>query len=90
MKSESSGDHEVHFLYDHCKDLGAVASLKGREVNWNTCDLWQNLRYFLESIDDTHFPGTREVLMDSGVSILNFSTCRKVLSLKSITGLHLW
>ena len=28
--------------------------------------------------------------MDSGVSILNFSTCRKVLSLlKFITGLHL-
>ena len=28
--------------------------------------------------------------MDSGVSILNFSTCRKVLCLlKSITGLHL-
>ena len=27
---------------------GAVASPKGREVNWNTCDLWQNLRYFLE------------------------------------------
>ena len=32
-----------------------------------------------------------EVLMDSGVSILNVSMCRKVLSLlKSITGLHLW
>ena len=28
--------------------------------------------------------------MDSGVSILNFSTCRKVLSLfRSMTGLHL-
>ena len=43
------------------------------------------------SIDDTYFPGIREVLMDSGVSILNFSTCRKVLSLlRSVTGLHLW
>ena len=30
------------------KTWGAVASPKGREVNWNTCDLWQNLRYFLE------------------------------------------
>ena len=28
--------------------------------------------------------------MDSGVSILNFSTCRKVLSLlRSMTGLHI-
>ena len=43
------------------------------------------------SIDDTHFPGIRDVLMDSGVSILNFSTCRKVLSLlRTMTGLHLW
>ena len=24
-----------------------MASPQGREVNWNTCDLWQNLRYFL-------------------------------------------
>ena len=30
------------------KTWGAVASPKGREVNWNTGDLWQNLRYFLE------------------------------------------
>ena len=44
-----------------------------------------------KSIDDTHSPGIREILMDSGVSILNFCTGRKVLSLvKSITGLHLW
>ena len=40
MKSGSSGEgHELHFLYNHCKDLGgAVSSPKGREVNWNTCD----------------------------------------------------
>ena len=32
-----------------------------------------------------------EALMDSGVSILNLPTNRKVLSLlRSITGLHLW
>ena len=30
------------------KTCVAEASLKGREVNWNTSDLWQNLRYFLE------------------------------------------
>ena len=41
------------------------------------------------SIDKTHSTGIREGLMDSGncVSILNLSTCRKVLSLlRSITG----
>ena len=39
VKSESSGEgHELHFLYVHCKDMGAVASPKGRVVNWNTCD----------------------------------------------------
>ena len=40
---------------------------------------------------DTHSPGIRDALMDSGVSILNLSTSRKVFSLlRSITGLHLW
>ena len=44
-----------------------------------------------KSIDDTHSPGIRVVLMDSGVSILNLSMSRKVVSLlRSITGLHLW
>ena len=44
----------------------------------------------LSTIPISHSPGIREVLMDSGVSILNFSTCRKVLSLfRSMTGLHL-
>ena len=43
------------------------------------------------SIDDTHFPGIREALMDSEVSILNLSTSRKVLSLpRFVTGLHVW
>ena len=43
---------------------------------------------FDKSIDDTHSPGIREALTDSGVSIMNFSTSRKVLSLlRSITGL---
>ena len=55
------------------KTWGAVASPKGREVNWNTCDKTLGISLSLG--------GTREVLMDSGVSILNFSTCRKVLSL---------
>ena len=30
-----------------------------------------------KSIDDTHLPGIREALMDSGVSILNLSASRK-------------
>ena len=39
-----------------------------------------------KSINDTHSPGITELLMDSGVSILNLSTSRKVLSLlRSIT-----
>ena len=43
-----------------------------------------------KSIDDTHCPRIREALMDSGASILNLSTSRKVLSLlRSITGLYL-
>ena len=41
-----------------------------------------------KNIEDTQSPGTREALIDSGITILNFSTGRKVLSLlRSMTGL---
>ena len=63
------------------KTLGTSLSLGG----------WGCEGRSLMCIDNTHSPGIRELLMDSGVSILNLSTSRKVLSLlRSITGLHLW
>ena len=44
----------------------------------------------LKSIDVTHSPFCNEVLMDSGVSILNFSAFRYLFSeLSSRIGLHL-
>ena len=44
----------------------------------------------MKSIEVTHSPCCREVLMVSGVSILNFSTLRKRFSLlRSRMGLHL-
>ena len=73
-----------------------MASPKGREVNWNTCGKTLGMSLSLGgwgcegkcSIGLSTIPIP---LMDSGVSILNFSMCRKVLSgLKSTTGLHLW
>ena len=39
------------------------------------------------SINVTHSPGIREVLMDSGVSILNFSTS---LGIHRLVHIHVW
>ena len=45
----------------------------------------------LIGLSTTPIPLESEALLDSGVSIFNLSTSRKVLSLlRSITGLQLW
>ena len=97
MESETSGEgRELHLLYDHGKDLGGTGTTGTPE----TCgkilgislsgDRWGCEGRRPIDLSTIPIPLESGSLMDSGVFILNFSTCRKVLNLvKFITGLHL-